>query len=263
MNYQDILYEEKDRIAVITFNRPNKLNALSENMKREIDDALKKAVASENIAGIIFTGAGKAFVSGADLAEVNSLNGDERYNALEKMKNETQRLFDSIYYLEKPVIAAVNGYALGGGAELALACDIRVAGKNAKFGLPEVKLGLAAAFGGTQRLPRTIGIAMAKELCLTGRAVEADEAKEIGLVNRVVEQEELMSAAFALMESIVVNAPLAIKYNKLAINRGMEMTLNDALEYERFISGLLEHTEDAREGVAAFNEKRKPLFKNR
>lgn len=263
MSYETIKCEVRDKIAYVTLNRPDKMNALNATIRTELDECFTEIEKNNDIRGIIITGEGKAFAAGADLSEINAIEDEaERSIAEEKMKRDMHKLFRKIEFLNKPVIAAVNGYALGGGFELALACDIRVAGPKAKFGLTEVKLGLVAGFGGTQRLSRVAGVGNAIELCLTGRFATADEAKAMNIVSRVAE-EDVVAEATDLMNIIIKNAPLAITYNKLAVKRGFEMDIDDGLEYELAISQLAGKSEDAKEGVAAFNEKREPVYKNK
>jgi enoyl-CoA hydratase len=265
--YKDIIVSVESGICFATFNRPEKMNALSSNLKSELGRVFDLVERDQDIKGLILTGSGKAFVAGADLAEVDKIVAipdiNESNRLLENMKSEAQKLFQRAYTLPKPVIAAVNGYALGGGAELAMACDIRIASENAKFGLPEVKMGLTPGFGGTQRLARLVGIGAALDIILTGRKVHALEAKEIGLVVSVTTSEDLITVATEKMNSIIDGGPLAIKYCKMAINSGIEMSLQGGLDYELLLSGLAEQSSDAKEGVKAFNEKRKPEFKNR
>lgn len=264
MCYETILYEVKDSIAYLTINRPDKMNALNEQVRKELNMCMDAISEDDDVRGVIITGAGRAFVAGADLSEINAITDDqERYAANERMKRGIHATYKKIEYLNKPVLAAVNGYALGGGFELALACDIRYAGAKAKFSLPEVKLGLVPGFGGTQRLSRIAGLGNAVELCITGRQITAEEAKEMGIVSKVVEQDKLLEEAAELMKLIIANGPQAIKYNKTAVKKGYEMSLDDGLEFEIYVSGLADRTEDAKEGVAAFNEKRTPNFKNR
>lgn len=261
---ENLLYEVKDQIAYLTMNRPEKMNALNTAVREELDRAVDRASEDDSVKGIIITGAGKAFVAGADLEEIHAIADDEaRYAANERMKRDMQKTYKKIEYLSKPVLAAVNGYALGGGFELALACDLRYAGTRAKFSLPEVKLGLVPGFGGTQRLSRVAGLGTAVELCISGRMIAADEAMEMRIVNRVVEQDRLMEESTKMMKLIIANGPLAIGYNKLAVKKGFEMNLEDGMEFEICVSGLADRTEDAKEGVAAFNEKRPPKFKRR
>jgi enoyl-CoA hydratase len=267
VEYKDLSVSVESGVCVAVFNRPEKMNALSFNVKAELGRVFDYAESAREVKGLILTGNGKAFASGADLAEVEKIvtipDEEEAYRLLEKMKSDAQKLFQRAYTMPKPIIAAVNGYALGGGAELAMACDIRIASEAAKFGLPEVKLGLTPGFGGTQRLARLIGVGAALDIILTGRRVDAAEAKELGLVSAVTTPEGLLAAAREKMAAIVTGGPLAIKYCKMAVNNGIEMSLHGGLEYELFLSGLAERSYDAKEGVKAFNEKRKPVFENR
>jgi len=260
MKYEDIIVEVRDKIAFITINRPNVLNALRMKTKEELEHAIDTIAADDNIFGVIITGSGRAFIAGSDINEISvDKKGEETVN----MSKKAHQLFNKFEEMGKPVIAAVNGHAMGGGTELALACDIRIASTRAIFGLPEVDLGVAPCYGGTQRLPRLVGTGIAKELLFTGRKVKADEAFRIGLVNKVVEHAELMNEAEAMMKSILKNAPIAVKYCKFMVNKGMQMCLADGLNYEAEVAGILVETEDAKEGVRAFFEKRDPVFKNR
>lgn len=260
MIYQDIIYEVKDHIAYITMNRPNMLNSMRTITREELGNAIDTISADDSVFGVIITGNGRAFAAGEDISEIKTDRSAEETAAKSK---KAHQLFDKFELLGKPVIAAVNGFALGGGAEMALACDIRIASTKAVFGLPEVSLGVAPCYGGTQRLPRLVGSAMAKEMLFTGRKVKAEEAKAIGLVNKVVEHEELMNEAEAMMRSILKNAPIAVKQNKYLVNKGMEMSLKDGLDYEAEVAGILAETEDAKEGVKAFMEKRPSVFRNK
>lgn len=260
MEYEDIICEVKDRVAYITINRPAVLNALRMKTKKELEHAIDTIAADDGILGVIITGTGRAFISGNDISEIRiDAKGEETV----AMSTQAHLLFDKFEAMGKPIIAAVNGFAMGGGTELALACDIRIASTKAVFGLPEVHLGVAPCYGGTQRLPRLIGTGMAKELLFTGRKVRADEAKAIGLVNRVAEHDELMTEAEALMRSILKNGPVAVKTCKDLVNRGMAMSLAEGLVYEAEVNGRLAETQDAKEGVQAFFEKREPVFQGR
>ncbi|MFA0816108.1 MAG: enoyl-CoA hydratase/isomerase family protein [Anaerofustis sp.] len=260
MDYQDILYEVRDNIAFITINRPKVLNALRMNTKHELEHAIDAIEKDDSILGVILTGCGRAFIAGSDISEINvDAKGEETV----AMSSEAHLLFNKFEALGKPIIAAVNGYAMGGGTELALACDIRIASSKAVFGLPEVDLGVAPCYGGTQRLPRLVGTGIAKEILFTARKVYAEEAKSIGLVNKVVEHAELMNEAEAMMKQIIKNAPQAVKYCKYMVNKGIEMSLIDGLKYEAEVAGILVETEDAKEGVKAFFEKRPPVFQNK
>ena len=260
MAYDNLLFEVNDKIARITFNRPNVLNALNRKTMDELGDCLKKVRADDDIRVLILTGAGeKAFVAGADINELSQqtpVNGRE-------FTLYGQEIFHRLETLGKPVIAAINGFALGGGCELALACTLRVAGRNAKLGQPEVKLGIIPGYGGTQRLPRLCGKGVAHELLLTGEMISADEALRVGLVNRVVEPGELLATAEAIAKKIIANAPLAMKYALEAVERGMEMPQEQGLFLEATLFGLCCATQDMREGTRAFLEKRSPKFEGR
>jgi enoyl-CoA hydratase len=260
MAYENLLYEVKDGIARITFNRPTVLNALNRKTIEELGDCLHSARKDESVRVLILTGAGeKAFIAGADINELAkqtpvegkefSLFGQEVIHRLETMG--------------KPSIAAINGFALGGGCELALACTMRIASKNAKLGQPEVKLGILPGYGGSQRLPRLCGKGVAHELVLTGEMITAEEAARVGLVNRVVELNELLPAAEAIAKKIIANAPLAVKYAMEAVERGMEMPQEEGLFLEATLFGLCCATEDMREGTRAFLEKRPAKFEGR
>ena len=260
MAYDNLLFEVNDKIARITFNRPNVLNALNRKTMDELGDCLKKVRADDDIRVLILTGAGeKAFVAGADINELSQqtpVNGRE-------FTLYGQEIFHRLETLGKPVIAAINGFALGGGCELALACTLRVAGRNAKLGQPEVKLGIIPGYGGTQRLPRLCGKGVAHELLLTGEMISADEALRVGLVNRVVEPGEVLTTAEAIAKKIIANAPLAVKYALEAVERGMEMPQEQGLFLEATLFGLCCATQDMREGTRAFLEKRSPKFEGR
>ena len=260
MAYDNLLFEVNDKIARITFNRPNVLNALNRKTMDELGDCLKKVRADDDIRVLILTGAGeKAFVAGADINELSQqtpVNGRE-------FTLYGQEIFHRLETLGKPVIAAINGFALGGGCELALACTLRVAGRNAKLGQPEVKLGLMPGYGGTQRLPRLCGKGVAHELILTGEMISAEEALRVGLVNRVVEPGELLATAEAIAKKIIANAPLAVKYALEAVEHGMEMPQEEGLYLEATLFGLCCATQDMREGTRAFLEKRSPKFEGR
>ena len=260
MEYQDILYEVKGSVAIITFNRPNVLNALRTGMKKELEDAFDKAANDDKILGLIITGLGRAFMAGSDISEIKAdVPGAETV----AMSKYTHALYNKLEEMGKPVIAAINGYALGGGTEMALACDLRIASTKAVFGLPETDLGIAPAYGGTQRLPRLVGAGIAKDIIFTARKVKAAEALSIGLINEMVEPDDLMKAAEAKMAQILKNGPLAVRYCKFAINKGLEMSLADGLDYEAEVNGILAETEDSKEGVKAFFEKRAPQFHGR
>ena len=245
-----------DGIVLLTVDRQEKLNALNPQVTEEIGQALLDVEQDEPRA-IIVTGAGeRAFVAGADISEMSSMEPLEA-------KRFTEIGHAAMALLDKspiPTIAAVNGFALGGGCELALACDIRIAAENALFGFPEVGLGILPGMGGTQRLPRLIGPALAKELIFSGRRIDAAEAKDIGLVNRVVPEGEALNAARELAAEIAANGPVAVRHAKTAANRSLDVDLISGLEYEADQFSLLFATKDAREGMGAFMEKRKPQF---
>ena len=260
MAYENLLYEKRAQIGYITFNRPKVLNALNRKTVEELGDLLTHARDDAEVRTLILTGAGeKAFVAGADvneLAQRTPLDGKE-------FSLFGQGVFHMLETMGKPSIAAINGYALGGGCELALACTIRMASRTAKLGQPEVKLGILPGYGGSQRLARLCGKGAAHELVLTGEMISADEALRIGLVNRVLEPAELMPAAEALAKKIIANAPLAVKFAIEAIEHGSEMPLEEGLFLEATLFGLCCATEDMREGTRAFLEKRPAQFKGR
>jgi enoyl-CoA hydratase len=260
MAYDNLLFEVSDKIARITFNRPNVLNALNRKTMDELGDCLKKVRADDDIRVLILTGAGeKAFIAGADINELSQqtpVNGRE-------FTLYGQEIIHRLETLGKPAIAAINGFALGGGCELALACTLRIASRNAKLGQPEVKLGIIPGYGGSQRLPRLCGKGLAHELILTGEMISAEEALRVGLVNRVVDSSELLATAEAIAKKIIANAPLAVKYAMEAVERGMEMPQEEGLYLEATLFGLCCATQDMREGTHAFLEKRPPKFEGR
>jgi len=248
----------ENQIALLTISQPEVLNALTETTMEELERAFLNRLKEADVGAIILTGAGeKAFVAGADIKELAQLNPlDARLKAL-----RGHALLEVIEGFPKPVIAAINGYCLGGGCELALACHLRIASENAQFGLPEVKLGLIPGYGGTQRLPRLVGKGRAMEMILSGESISAQEAARIGLVNSVVSRENLIPKCRELAEKILRNAPLAVRYSIEAINTGLEMPLQEATRLEATFFGLACATEDMKEGTRAFTEKRKPQFK--
>jgi enoyl-CoA hydratase len=257
MSYENLLYEKKDGIAYITFNRPKVLNALNRKTIEELESILLEARADDAVRVLINTGAGeKAFVAGADineLAQQTPVNGKE-------FSLFGQSVFHLLETMGKPSICAINGFALGGGCEFALACSIRLASKTARLGQPEVKLGILPGYGGSQRLARLCGKGAAHELCLTGEMISADEAQRIGLVNHVYEPADLLPAAEAMARKIIEKAPLAVKYCMEAIERGMEMPQEEGLFLEATLFGVCCATEDMREGTKAFLEKRPAEF---
>jgi len=260
MPYENILFEKKDFIAYITFNRPKVLNALNRQTVEELRDALLDARDDSSVRVVILTGAGeKSFVAGADISELaqrTPVDGKD-------FSLFGQSVFHLLETLGKPSICAINGFALGGGCELALSCTIRVASKTAKLGQPEVRLGIIPGYGGSQRLARLCGKGVAHELCLTGEMITAEEAQRIGLVNHIYEPAELLHAAEAIAKKIIANAPLAVKYTMEAIERGVEMPQEEGLFLEATLFGLSCATEDMREGTKAFLEKRKADFKGK
>jgi enoyl-CoA hydratase len=260
MAFTTLLYAVSDGIARITLNRPDKLNALNGVVIAELGDAIGHVEGDPGVRGVILTGAGpKAFVAGADISEIAEQGASEgKARAL-----AGQLVFRRLERCGKPVIAAVNGFALGGGCELAMACHLRVASESAKFGQPEVKLGIGPGYGGTVRLPRLVGKGRALELLLTGQMIDAQEAWRIGLVNRVVPADRLLDEAEQLLRTILENGPLAIRACLEAVDAGLEMSLDQALLLEANHFGLLSGTADMREGTRAFLEKRKPVFQGK
>src|SRR3984957_17547960 len=260
LTLENILYEKKGPIAYVTVNRPKVLNALSRTTIADLKAALEDARDDSSIAGVILTGAGeKSFIAGADISEMVS---DSAVQSEEKTRFG-QGVLNLIENLGKPVIAAVNGFAFGGGCETAMACTIRLAAEGAKFGQPEVKLGIIPGYGGTQRLPRLVGKGLALQLILTGNTIGAQEAYRIGLVNEVVPQAELIGRAEAILTQISVNAPLAVKFALEAVNKGMETSQAEGLLIESSLVALCASTEDKKEGTSAFLEKRAPNFQGR
>ena len=257
MAYETVLYERRGGIGYVTINRPDKLNALNRKVLDELDDCFHAIQDDEEVRVVILTGAGeKAFVAGADLHELATLAPLEGRD----FSRRGQGTLDLIENLGKPVIAAVNGYALGGGCELAIACALRIASENARFGQPEVKLGIIPGYGGAQRLTRLVGKGRALEMILSGEPIGAQEAYRIGLVNQVVPAAELAAAAETLARKIAANAPLAIKFALEAVNRGLEMTREQGQFLEAVLFGLCCTTADMKEGTRAFLEKRPPKF---
>lgn len=259
MDYKNLIVEKSDKICKISFNRPKALNALNTEVLEELDKLVDEIEKDDETFVVVFTGEGKAFVAGADIGEMKDKNLIEG----KKFAQLGHKVFRKIELLEKPVIAAVNGYALGGGCELAMSCDIRIAGEKAKFGQPEVGLGITPGFGGTQRLSRLVGSAKAKELIFTADTISAQEAEKIGLVNKVVSQEELISETMNMANKIATKGQVAVRFSKNAINRGIETDIDTALDIEINLFGMCFATEDQKEGMKAFTEKRKAEFKNK
>ncbi|MBM4169304.1 MAG: enoyl-CoA hydratase [Ignavibacteria bacterium] len=260
MSDQNILVESKNRIAYVTINRPDKLNALNAVTKVELREAFEAIADNPEISVVILTGIGeKSFVAGTDIKELADLDAKTG----KVLAEGGQAVFSLIENLGKPVIAAVNGFALGGGCELALACHVRIASENAKFGQPEVNLGIIPGYGGTQRLTRLVGKAKATEMILTGDFIDAQEAYRIGLVNRVVPLPELIKTAEEMAQKISSKSQVAIRLSLTAINAADEVSLSEGLEREATLFGKSCETADAKEGIAAFLEKRKPNFTNK
>lgn len=255
---ENLKVEFEGNVMVITMNRPKALNALNNQTLDELQMVFDYAAKEEDVYGVIITGEGRGFVAGADILQMEPYKSEQGRD----YAGYAQATFNKIEALNKPVIAAVNGFALGGGCELALSCDIRIASEKAVFGQPEVTLGIIPCFGGTQRLPRLIGAGLAKEMIYTGRHIDAETAKSYGLVNKVVPAEELMDEAKKLMAEILKVSPMAIKYAKLAINKGADLDLMNALEVEKDLVGLCFATEDKNIGMHAFLEKSKPSFRH-
>jgi enoyl-CoA hydratase len=261
MAFTAIVFEtSEDGIALVTFNRPQKLNTLNREMLEEFDQALGRVETDAAIRGLILTGAGeKAFVAGADVGELAALG----VAGARRISLDGQRIFRRLETIGKPSVAAINGYALGGGLELALSCTLRVASTSAKLGLPEVKLGIIPGYGGTQRLPRLVGPGRALQMILTGEPIDAAEAHRIGLVNHVVAPEELLPSCRALARRMLDNGPVALALAMDAVDRGLNGGLEEGLRHEAACFGLTAATEDRNEGARAFLEKRKPVFQGR
>ncbi len=245
-------FEQQGAVAILTINRPEALNALNSQVLSDLDEVITKVEASPDIHAVILTGAGRSFVAGADIGEMKGFSAIDG----KKFGVHGGGVFLRLENLSKPVIAAVNGFALGGGCELAMSCDIRIASEKAKFGQPEVGLGITPGFGGTQRLPRIVGISKAMELILTAKVIGAAEAKEIGLVSQVYAPEELMDKAMELANAICANAPIAVQESKRCIRMGMQIDIATGSAFEAEAFGVTCGTEDKNEGMGAFLEKR-------
>ena len=257
MTYETLLLETRGRVAIITLNRPQALNALNSTVLLEMRQLLGELQADDGIGAVVLTGSEKAFAAGADIKEMQSLEFVDAYRA------DLFSGWDDVAGFRKPMIAAVSGFALGGGCELAMMCDFIIAAKTAKFGQPEITLGVIPGMGGTQRLTRAVGKAKAMDLCLTGRMMDAHEAESAGLVARVVDQERLLEEAVAAAEKIAGYSQTAVGMVKETVSRAFEQTLSEGLRFERRLFHSLFATEDQKEGMAAFTEKRKPVFTNR
>lgn len=257
MEFENLLLKKEGNIGILSINRPETLNALNSKVLEELDKAIDFVKIEEDIHVLILTGEGRAFVAGADISEMKDLNPVEARNFAEKGMN----LFRKIELMEKPVIAAVNGFALGGGCELSMSCDIRIASEKAKFGQPEVGLGITPGFAGTQRLSRLVGMGRAKELIYTCDIIDANEAYRIGLVNKIVSPEELLNTAKEMAEKILQKSQLAVRYAKTAINKGADVDLDTGSLIEKDLFALCFATEDQKEGMDAFLEKRVANYK--
>jgi enoyl-CoA hydratase len=257
---QNVLYEKKGEIAHVTVNRPKVLNALNQRTWADLRAAFEDARDDAEVRGVILTGAGeKAFIAGADIGELAHVTAVDA----ERSSSFGQAVLNLVENLGKPVVAAINGFALGGGCETAMACTLRIAAENAKFGQPEVKLGLLPGGGGTQRLPRLVGKGRALQLILSGETINASEAYRIGLVNEVVPAADLIARAEAILKQILANAPIAVKYSLKAVNQGMETSQAEGFALEASFFGLCAATEDKKEGTSAFLEKRAAQFQGR
>jgi len=260
MSFENIVFEKKNAIAYVTVNRPKVLNALNLATMEELRAAFHEVKNDASVRVVILTGAGeKAFIAGADIGE---LARNDAVTAKE-YTHRGQSVLNLIENLGKPVIACINGFALGGGCEIAMACTMRLASENAKLGQPEVKLGIIPGYGGTQRLPRLVGKGIALQLLLTGEMISAQEAHRIGLVNEVPAPADLIPRAEAIAQKIIANGPLAVQYTMEAVNKGMETTLAEGLYMEAVLFGMASSTEDKKEGTTAFLEKRAPQFKGK
>jgi enoyl-CoA hydratase len=259
MAYELLTFQVADRIATITVNRPDKLNALNDAVMAELGIAIDEAVRRPDVGAVLLTGAGRAFVAGADISELADQTAVEGKARAERGQN-TFRKFERS---PKPTLAAVNGFALGGGCELAMGCHVRIASEAAKFGQPEVKLGIVPGFGASQRLPRLVGKGRALQLLLTGEMIDAAEAYRIGLVNRVVPAADLIEASRAMLTTMLAQGPLAIAHCIEAVDRGLDMALDDAIALEASYFGLLSASADKAEGMRAFLEKRPAQFKGK
>ena len=255
MAYESIIFEREENIAILTFNRPDARNAVNNQVRAEFTAAIAEVEADDDIKVMILTGSGKAFASGVDIKEFNQTTPYHAHNLF--------RLGERVEKLPKPVIAAVNGFCLGGGNEIALGCDIIIASERAKFGQPELNIGVIPGGGATQRLPRMIGVCRAKELIFTSDIITAEEALKLGMINRVVPEDQLMPTAKEIAKKIATKSPAALKLAKQAINYGMQTSLEAGLKYEYELYSLSLSLEDKKEGVNAFLEKRAPKFVGR
>jgi enoyl-CoA hydratase len=257
MGYKNLIFEKKDGVAIVTMNRPEAMNALNSETFHELNDVLDDLEKDAGIGVVIITGAGKAFVAGADIVEMKDMDGQQS-RTFSKLG---QQVFRRMETMEKIFIGAINGFALGGGCEYAMACDLRIASEKAKFGQPEVNLGVTPGFAGTQRLPRLVGLARAKELLITGDMITAEVALSWGLINSVVAPENLMDEAKSLAQKILSKGPVSIKMVKACINRGMQVDIDTAAAIEADAFGLCFASGETREGMTAFLEKREAKFR--
>jgi len=260
MAFETLIYEKVDYLRIVTLNRPEKKNALNNQLIKELDHVIEEIKNDAEAGAVIITGNEQSFAAGADITEISTIATPIDAHRFEF---SIQSLFIKIEDLEKPVIAAVSGLALGGGCELALACDLRIAAENAIFGQPEIKIGVIPGGGGTQRLPRLVGLGRAKELLYTGEPIDAQEAYRIGLVNKVVPVGSVMEEANKLAEKLISRPAFALKMIKMAVNEGINMDIKSAITHEARCFEIIFSTEDQKEGVNAFLEKRKPNFKGR
>ena len=256
MDFKNLLIEKNEGTCTVRINNPQTLNALNAEVLNDLEAAFDQIREDNEVQVVVLTGEGKAFVAGADIAYMRDLDP----SGAKKFSEDGSRLFRKIETLNKVVIAAVNGYALGGGCELAMACDIRIASVKAKFGQPEVGLGVIPGFSGTQRLARLVGLGRAKELIFTGGHIDAEEAYRIGLVNKVTEKDDLMEETYKMADKIKSNSRVALKYAKESMNRGIETDIETGIAFESNIFGLCFASEDQEEGMGAFLEKRHPKF---
>ena len=252
--YEDILFQQDGALAVLTVNRPEVLNALRTQTKKEIEAALEEVISNPEIRGLLIVGSGKAFISGSDISEIGI---DRPGEETTQMSSRMHALLNKLATLKKPTMAVINGYALGGGLELALACDLRVCCLEVKMGLPEIDLGVLPCYGGTQRLPRIVGAGFAKELLFTGRMLSGEEALHAGIVNRVFDKETLLDDAKAWMNQITERSAAALYYAKVCVDEGLELSLKEGLALESRVAGILVETTEAKENVTAFLNKRK------
>ena len=259
MEYTKLIIEKQEDICIVKINNPQAMNALNSTVLSELDCAFSQIESDQTIKVVILTGEGRAFVAGADISQMSTMSAAEG----KAFGEQGAAVFRKIEQIKVPVIAAVNGFALGGGCELAMACDIRIASAKAKFGQPEVGLGITPGFSGTQRLPRLVGMGVAKELIYTADIIGADEAYRIGLVNKVAEPEALMDQAIEMAKKIASKAPIAVRYSKEAINRGCQVDIDTAIAIEANLFGLCFASEDQKEGMSSFLNKKAPEFKNK